>query len=69
MTAGVITLADKKPPRQTTLRVDPELLRKARFYLDEDGKSINEFVVEQLTHYVQQRERERASPQSAAECA
>jgi len=56
MTAGVISLAEKKIQRQTTLRIDPELLRKARFYLDEENKSINEFVTDQLAAYVAQRE-------------
>jgi hypothetical protein len=62
MTSEVISLADKKPLRQTTVRAEPELLRKARFYLDEDGKSINEFLVEQLTTYVRQREQASSSP-------
>lgn len=68
MTSGVIALADQKP-RQTTLRADPELLRKARFYLDEEHKSINEFLVEQLEVYVRQRDEQRATSPKAAECA
>lgn len=58
MTSGVITLADQKP-RQTTVRVDPDLLRKARFYLDEEDKSVQQFLVEQLEQYVQSREQSR----------
>jgi hypothetical protein len=60
MTSQVITLAETSL-RQTTLRVDAVLLRKARFLLDEEGKSINEFLVEQLAAYVQRRE--QAQPQ------
>lgn len=67
MTSEVISLADKKP-RATTLRVDPELLRKARFFLDEEDKSVNEFLLEQLTAYVRRREKERPL-RSAEECA
>jgi excinuclease UvrABC nuclease subunit len=47
--------------RQTTLRVEPELLRKARFFLDEEGKSINEYLVQQLTEYVRECEQGRAA--------
>jgi predicted HicB family RNase H-like nuclease len=65
---GIIALADKKQQRQTTLRIEPELLREARFFLDEDGKSINEFVVEQLKRYVEQCRRKRSSPR-VTECA
>jgi len=60
MTSQVITLTETSL-RQTTIRVDAALLRKARFLLDEEGKSINEFLVEQLAAYVQQRE--QAQPQ------
>jgi hypothetical protein len=67
MTSEVISLADKKP-RATTLRVDPELLREARFFLDEEDKSVNEFLLEQLTAYVQRRKRERPR-RSTEECA
>ena len=56
------------PPRATTLRVDPELLRKARYFLDEEDKSVNEFLLEQLTAYVRQREQEQP-PRSKEECA
>lgn len=66
MTSEVIALADAKP-RQTTLRVDPELLRKARFYLDEEGKSVSEYLVEQLRHYVAQREHK--APGRQEDCA
>lgn len=68
MTSEVISLADKQSLRQTTLRVPPELLRKARFFLDEDGKSINEYLTEQLEAYVRRREQEQPS-QAAEDCA
>lgn len=56
MTQGAFTVMTEKTFRQTTIRVDPELLRKARFYLDEHDKSINEFLVEQLEKYVESRD-------------
>jgi hypothetical protein len=34
--------------KQTTLRVDAEVLRKARFVLDCKHKSVNDYLVEQL---------------------
>lgn len=68
MTSEVISLANKKLLRQTTVRVEPELLRKARFYLDEDGKSVQEFLAEQLATYVRQREQEQP-PRSTEACA
>jgi predicted HicB family RNase H-like nuclease len=55
MTSEVLSMADHKP-RQTTLRVDPELLRKARYYLDAEGKSVQEFLVQQLHAYVAQHD-------------
>jgi predicted HicB family RNase H-like nuclease len=67
MKSEVIPLADAKP-RQTTLRVDPELLRKARFFLDEEGKSVSEYLVEQLRHYVAQRE-QKAPVRDKEDCA
>jgi len=42
--------------RQTSVRVDATILRKARFYLDEENKSIQEFLSEQLERYVEERE-------------
>ncbi len=68
MTSEVISLTDKKNLRVTTLRADPDLLRKARYFLDEENKSINEFLVEQLTIYVRHRE-QRQAPRKAEECA
>ena len=67
MTSRVIHLADQKHIRQTTLRADAELLRKARFYLDEEGKSVAQFLVEQLERYVQQREESGSPPMPLAE--
>lgn len=67
MTSEVISLADEKL-RATTVRVRPELLRKARFYLDEENKSIQEFLAEQLEQYVQHREQAQP-PQTTEECA
>lgn len=45
--------------RQTTLRIDAEKLRKARYYLDSENKSVNEFLVEQLETYIAQKEQKR----------
>jgi hypothetical protein len=44
--------------KQTTLRVDAEVLRKARFYLDTEHKNVNEFLVEQLVAYIAAHERD-----------
>jgi hypothetical protein len=68
MTSEVISLAEKKPVRQTTVRVEADLLRKARFYLDEDGKNVQEFLVEQLARYVCERE-QRHTSKTTEECA
>lgn len=68
MTSEVISLEDKKDLRQTTVRVAPELLRKARFYLDEERKSVQEFLAEQLEQYVHRREQEQSS-KTTEECA
>jgi hypothetical protein len=48
--------------RQTTVRARPELLREAKFFLDEDGSSITEFCVKQLEQYVQKRKRLSSIP-------
>ena len=42
--------------KQTTLRVDPEVLRKVRFHLAAENKSVNEFLAEQLEAYLAQHE-------------
>lgn len=47
---------------QTTLRANATLLRKARFYLNEEGSSINEFCAKQLAQYIEKRERRAPSP-------
>jgi hypothetical protein len=44
--------------KQTALRVDAEVLRKARFYLDTEHKNVNEFLVEQLVAYIDAHERD-----------
>ena len=49
-------VTEKDQRRVTSLRVDVRLLRKARFYLDEEGKNVGEFLVEQLQRYVESRE-------------
>ena len=41
--------------QQSTFRVARDLLRLARYYLNEERKSINEFIVEQLESYVRRR--------------
>jgi predicted DNA-binding protein len=63
MTSEVLSLADQKP-RQTTFRTDPELLRKARFLLDREGKSVAQFLNEALERYVQEHEGEITQPKS-----
>jgi hypothetical protein len=55
--------------RQTTFRIDPDLLRRARFYLDEEGKSVAQFVVEQLERYVREHEEGGSLHASDEECA
>jgi hypothetical protein len=47
---------ENKILRQTTFRVDPELLRNARYYLDKEGLSVAQFLVQQLEKYVQEHE-------------
>jgi hypothetical protein len=47
---------------QTTLRVRPEVFRKAQFYLHEDDSNINEFCARQLEQYIEKRERRAPSP-------
>lgn len=66
MTSQGVLVLDTNKPRQTTVRVPPETLRKARYHLDKEGRSIQEFLAEQLERYV--REQEQAPPE-AAECA
>ena len=51
-----LALAEKPDLRHTTIRVEKILLRKARFYLDEEGKNVGQFLVEQLERYVESRE-------------
>lgn len=57
---------EKKELKQTTLRVDPLLLRKARFYLEGEHKSVSEFLVEQLETYVAHHEKRDHKPELAA---
>ena len=38
------------------IRLEKILLRKARFYLDEEGKNVGQFLVEQLERYVESHE-------------
>jgi hypothetical protein len=47
----------------TTIRVDPDVLRKARFYLDIEHKSVTEYLADQLATYVAQREEQTADRQ------
>lgn len=47
--------------RTTSVRVRPELLRDARYFLDEEGKSLQEFLADQLEQYVQRRKQEKSS--------
>jgi predicted HicB family RNase H-like nuclease len=55
-----IPVAEKKDTKQTTVRVKPELMRKARFYLDEENKSVQEFLADCLATYVHRREQRQA---------
>ena len=52
--------------KQTTYRVDPEILRQARLLLDRQGKSVNDYITEQLealiAHEDQARPRRAATP-------
>jgi predicted DNA-binding protein len=64
MTSEVISLAEKKDLRQTTFRADPELIRKARFLLDREGKSVAQFLVEALEQYVSTHEDTLTQPKS-----
>ena len=57
MATGVLSLTEKKRIRQTTFRAEADLLRKARFYLNEEGKSVAQFLNEELETYVRQREK------------
>lgn len=50
----------EEKPRATTLRADPETLRKARYFLDKHGKTINEFLVEQLERFIHECEQQKA---------
>lgn len=62
MTSQENPLAAQKETKQTTVRVVPELLRKARFYLDEENRSVQEFLAECLTAYVQERDKANRLP-------
>ena len=57
-----IAMPKTKDIHQTTLRADATTLRKARFYLNEEGSSINEFCAKQLEQYIEKRERRAPSP-------
>jgi predicted HicB family RNase H-like nuclease len=48
-------LPQTRPLRNTTLRLDPALLRTARVYLAADGLSVQEFLTRSLQRYVQKR--------------
>lgn len=52
-------MAEKKDIKQTAVRVERAVLRKAKFYLDEENKSLQEFLESCLVGYVQQRDQER----------
>lgn len=44
------------PRKQTSIRVEAELLRRARYYLDKEGKNIGAYLSEQLRDYVKRCE-------------
>ena len=46
--------------KQTTYRVDPELLRQARLLLDRQKKTVNDYIVEQLAELVAQDAQDHA---------
>lgn len=68
MTSQGVLILDTDKLRQTTVRVPPDLLRKARFYLDEEGKSIQEFLADQLAEYVRKREK-KTNQSRTTDCA
>jgi hypothetical protein len=48
--------------RQTTVRIDGELLRRARYFLDRDGLSMNDLFVQTLEKYLAEREAAADTP-------
>lgn len=42
----------KPNERQTTIRIDKELLRRAKYFLDRDDSTLNQFVTEHLQEYL-----------------
>jgi hypothetical protein len=64
-TLGVPLMTEKKDIKQTAVRVERTILRKAKFYLDEENKTLQELLESCLVGYVHQRdqEREHAAPQ------
>lgn len=55
----------QKTWRQTTIRVDAELLRKARYFLDREHLSVNEFFIKSLEAYLAEREQDAPLTQKA----
>lgn len=45
-------MREKKKMVQTTIRVDPELLRELQYYLSLERKSLSKFVGEHMTDYL-----------------
>jgi hypothetical protein len=52
-------MAKTKDLRQTAIRLSPELLRLAKYYLDEEDSNLQKFLSEKLEHYVQCRSQEK----------
>lgn len=45
-------MAEKKKMIQTTVRLDPEMLREAQYYLSLERKSLAKFVEEKLNDFL-----------------
>jgi hypothetical protein len=65
MTSEVIPMAKTKDLRQTAIRLTPELLRLAKYYLDEENSNLQKFLSEQLERYVERRTQEKQHDRDA----
>jgi len=66
MTSEVIPMSKTKALRQTAIRLTPELLREAKYYLDEEDSNLQKFLSEQLQRYVERRSQEKKRRESAS---
>lgn len=67
MTSEGILMPKTKDLRQTAVRLPPELLRLAKYYLDKENSNLQKFLSGQLERYVEEqtKERPRRAPVSA----